>query len=190
MQAELSVLVDVLHWPELLFLGTSGAAVSGLLSVVLIQGRGCRAQWLGWGRPGGWGRWPCEVVGGCPRARPSAAARLIQHTKDLMESEEKLCVKVLRTLQQMLLKKTKYLGDWVSAWRAGCQAGLATGGSGPGLPGWMVGETGCHGPCSLPCRATSCARCCYKNYLQNREVQLEGDLPDPHGHRSVLCPPC
>lgn len=30
-----------------------------------------------------------------------------------MESEEKLCVKVLRTLQQMLLKKTKY-GDRVS----------------------------------------------------------------------------
>ncbi|KAB0396949.1 hypothetical protein E2I00_010655, partial [Balaenoptera physalus] len=37
-------------------------------------------------------------------------SKLIQHTKDLMESEEKLCVKVLRTLQQMLLKKTKY-GD-------------------------------------------------------------------------------
>lgn len=43
------------------------------------------------------------------------ALRLIQHTKDLMESEEKLCVKVLRTLQQMLLKKSKY-GDRVSAW--------------------------------------------------------------------------
>lgn len=59
-----------------------------------------------------------EVAGGrhqglphvCP---PSSLARLIQHTKDLMESEEKLCVKVLRTLQQMLLKKAKY-GDRVS----------------------------------------------------------------------------
>lgn len=30
-----------------------------------------------------------------------------------MESEEKLCVKVLRTLQQMLQKKSKY-GDRVS----------------------------------------------------------------------------
>lgn len=30
-----------------------------------------------------------------------------------MESEEKLCIKVLRTLQQMLLKKAKY-GDRVS----------------------------------------------------------------------------
>ena len=41
-----------------------------------------------------------------------------------MESEEKLCVKVLRTLQQMLLKKTKY-GDRVSARGAGRQADAA-----------------------------------------------------------------
>ena len=46
-----------------------------------------------------------------------------------MESEEKLCVKVLRTLQQMLLKKTKY-GDRVSARGAGRQVGLATGAQG------------------------------------------------------------
>lgn len=48
--------------------------------------------------------------------------RLIQHTKDLMQSEEKLCVKVLRTLQQMLLKKAKY-GDRVSAQAGGRAAG-------------------------------------------------------------------
>ncbi|XP_060018586.1 inositol 1,4,5-trisphosphate receptor type 3 isoform X1 [Lagenorhynchus albirostris] len=71
-QAELSVLVDVLHWPELLFLEGSEAHQR------------------------------CESGG--------FLSKLIQHTKDLMESEEKLCVKVLRTLQQMLLKKTKY-GD-------------------------------------------------------------------------------
>ncbi|XP_032196497.1 inositol 1,4,5-trisphosphate receptor type 3 isoform X1 [Mustela erminea] len=71
-QAELSVLVDVLHWPELLFLEGSEAYQR------------------------------CESGG--------FLSKLIQHTKDLMESEEKLCVKVLRTLQQMLLKKTKY-GD-------------------------------------------------------------------------------
>lgn len=53
---------------------------------------------------------------GRPKHMPPPVARLIQHTKDLMESEEKLCVKVLRTLQQMLLKKTKY-GDRVSARR-------------------------------------------------------------------------
>lgn len=41
-----------------------------------------------------------------------------------MESEEKLCVKVLRTLQQMLLKKTKY-GDRVSAQQARHQVGPA-----------------------------------------------------------------
>lgn len=40
-------------------------------------------------------------------------SRLIRHTKGLMESEEKLCVKVLRTLQQMLQKKSKF-GDRVS----------------------------------------------------------------------------
>lgn len=66
----------------------------------------------------------------------SSPARLIQHTKDLMESEEKLCVKVLRTLQQMLLKKTKY-GDRVSAPAGWMPAGLARSsrGSGPGLAG-------------------------------------------------------
>ncbi|XP_045399462.1 inositol 1,4,5-trisphosphate receptor type 3 isoform X2 [Lemur catta] len=69
-QAELSVLVDVLHWPELLFLEGSDAFQR------------------------------CESGG--------FLSKLIQHTKDLMESEEKLCIKVLRTLQQMLLKKTKY----------------------------------------------------------------------------------
>ncbi|XP_008579787.1 PREDICTED: inositol 1,4,5-trisphosphate receptor type 3 [Galeopterus variegatus] len=71
-QAELSVLVDVLHWPELLFLEGSEAYQR------------------------------CESGG--------FLSKLIQHTKDLMESEEKLCIKVLRTLQQMLLKKNKY-GD-------------------------------------------------------------------------------
>lgn len=40
-------------------------------------------------------------------------ARLVQHTKDLMETEEKLCIKVLRTLQQMLVKRNKY-GERVS----------------------------------------------------------------------------
>lgn len=30
--------------------------------------------------------------------------RLIQHTKALMSSEEKLCIKVLRTLQEMLIR--------------------------------------------------------------------------------------
>ncbi|XP_069930286.1 inositol 1,4,5-trisphosphate-gated calcium channel ITPR3 isoform X5 [Oryctolagus cuniculus] len=69
-QAELSVLVDVLHWPELLFLEGSEAYQR------------------------------CESGG--------FLSKLIQHTKDLVESEEKLCIKVLRTLQQMLLKKTKY----------------------------------------------------------------------------------
>lgn len=68
---------------------------------------GCSCR--GWGGGSGW-REAAEAALTCP---PSPPARLIQHTKDLMVSEEKLCVKVLRTLQQMLLKKTKY-GDRVS----------------------------------------------------------------------------
>lgn len=72
----------------------------------------------------------------CP---PSLPARLIQHTKDLMESEEKLCVKVLRTLQQMLLKKTKY-GDRVSA-----QVGWMPGGLGHEVQGLRTRAAGLGG---------------------------------------------
>lgn len=56
----------------------------------------------------GWG----HIEAGAPLSL-CFCSRLIRHTKGLMESEEKLCVKVLRTLQQMLLKKNKY-GDRVS----------------------------------------------------------------------------
>ncbi|XP_072537810.1 inositol 1,4,5-trisphosphate-gated calcium channel ITPR3 isoform X1 [Salminus brasiliensis] len=64
--AELSVLVDVLHQPELLFLEGTDARVR------------------------------CESGG--------FISKLIQHTKALMNSEEKLCIKVLRTLQEMLIR--------------------------------------------------------------------------------------
>ncbi|KAF7210487.1 transcript variant X2 [Nothobranchius furzeri] len=64
--AELSVLVDVLHQPELLF----------------QEGTDVRQR--------------CESGG--------FISKLIQHTKTLMSSEEKLCIKVLRTLQEMLIR--------------------------------------------------------------------------------------
>ncbi|KAM9750737.1 inositol 1,4,5-trisphosphate-gated calcium channel ITPR3 isoform 2-T2 [Menidia menidia] len=64
--AELSVLVDVLHQPELLFL----------------EGTDVRQR--------------CESGG--------FISKLIQHTKALMTSEEKLCIKVLKTLQEMLIR--------------------------------------------------------------------------------------
>ncbi|KAJ8257213.1 hypothetical protein GJAV_G00183130 [Gymnothorax javanicus] len=64
--AELSVLVHVLHRPELLFL----------------EGTDARAR--------------CESGG--------FISKLIQHTKDLMDPEEKLCIKVLRILQEMLIR--------------------------------------------------------------------------------------
>ncbi|XP_010145005.1 PREDICTED: inositol 1,4,5-trisphosphate receptor type 3, partial [Eurypyga helias] len=69
-EAELSVLVDVLHRPELLFMEGTEAFQR------------------------------CESGG--------FLCKLVQHTKDLMETEEKLCIKVLRTLQQMLVKRNKY----------------------------------------------------------------------------------
>ncbi|KAM9828211.1 inositol 1,4,5-trisphosphate-gated calcium channel ITPR3 isoform 3-T4 [Syngnathus typhle] len=64
--AELSVLVDVLHQPELLFL----------------EGTDVRQR--------------CESGG--------FISKLIQHTKTLMSSDEKLCIKVLKTLQEMLIR--------------------------------------------------------------------------------------
>uniref|UniRef100_G3N4V8 Inositol 1,4,5-trisphosphate receptor n=1 Tax=Gasterosteus aculeatus TaxID=69293 RepID=G3N4V8_GASAC len=64
--AELSVLVDVLHQPELLF----------------QEGTDARQR--------------CESGG--------FISKLIQHTKALMSAEEKLCIKVLRTLQEMLIR--------------------------------------------------------------------------------------
>uniref|UniRef100_A0A3Q3WHC1 Inositol 1,4,5-trisphosphate receptor n=1 Tax=Mola mola TaxID=94237 RepID=A0A3Q3WHC1_MOLML len=64
--AELSVLVDVLHQPELLFLEGTDA------------------------------RHRCESGG--------FISKLIQHTKALMSAEEKLCIKVLRILQEMLIR--------------------------------------------------------------------------------------
>uniref|UniRef100_A0A8C3RL92 Inositol 1,4,5-trisphosphate receptor n=1 Tax=Chelydra serpentina TaxID=8475 RepID=A0A8C3RL92_CHESE len=69
-EAEVSVLVDVLHRPELLFMEGTDAYQR------------------------------CESGG--------FLSKLVQHTKDLMESEEKLCIRVLRTLQQMLMKRNKY----------------------------------------------------------------------------------
>ncbi|XP_058499615.1 inositol 1,4,5-trisphosphate receptor type 3 isoform X2 [Solea solea] len=64
--AELSVLVDVLHQPELLFL----------------EGTDPRQR--------------CESGG--------FISKLILHTKALMLVEEKLCIKVLKTLQEMLIR--------------------------------------------------------------------------------------
>uniref|UniRef100_A0A8C2JX19 Inositol 1,4,5-trisphosphate receptor n=1 Tax=Cyprinus carpio TaxID=7962 RepID=A0A8C2JX19_CYPCA len=68
--AELSVLVDVLHQPELLFL----------------EGTDARSR--------------CESGG--------FISKLIQHTKALMNSDEKLCIKVLRTLQEMLIRELNF----------------------------------------------------------------------------------
>nr|XP_056703464.1 inositol 1,4,5-trisphosphate receptor type 2 [Euleptes europaea] len=68
MQAEFSVLVDVLHSPELLFPEGSDARIR------------------------------CGAF----------MSKLINHTKRLMEKEEKLCIKILQTLREMLDKKDSF----------------------------------------------------------------------------------
>uniref|UniRef100_W5LMA3 Inositol 1,4,5-trisphosphate receptor n=1 Tax=Astyanax mexicanus TaxID=7994 RepID=W5LMA3_ASTMX len=67
-QAEFSVLVDVLHSPELLFPEAA--------------------------------RMRCESG--------AFMTKLIKHTKKLMEKEEKLCIKILQTLREMLDKKETF----------------------------------------------------------------------------------
>uniref|UniRef100_A0A670IXZ2 Inositol 1,4,5-trisphosphate receptor n=1 Tax=Podarcis muralis TaxID=64176 RepID=A0A670IXZ2_PODMU len=71
MQAEFSVLVDVLHSPELLFPEGSDARIR------------------------------CGAF----------MSKLINHTKRLMEKEEKLCIKILQTLQEMLDKKESFVEE-------------------------------------------------------------------------------
>uniref|UniRef100_A0A8U8C8S4 Inositol 1,4,5-trisphosphate receptor n=1 Tax=Geospiza parvula TaxID=87175 RepID=A0A8U8C8S4_GEOPR len=90
-QAELSVLVDVLHRPELLFPENTDA------------------------------RRKCESGG--------FICKLIKHTKQLLEeNEEKLCIKVLQTLREMMTKDRGY-GEKVSLTAFG-NGPLAAGGPG------------------------------------------------------------
>uniref|UniRef100_A0A663FJ21 Inositol 1,4,5-trisphosphate receptor n=1 Tax=Aquila chrysaetos chrysaetos TaxID=223781 RepID=A0A663FJ21_AQUCH len=77
MQAEFSVLVDVLHSPELLFPEGSDARIR------------------------------CGAF----------MSKLINHTKKLMEKEEKLCIKILQTLREMLDKKTNFAEEVSDTWR-------------------------------------------------------------------------
>uniref|UniRef100_A0AAQ5ZMC5 Inositol 1,4,5-trisphosphate receptor n=1 Tax=Amphiprion ocellaris TaxID=80972 RepID=A0AAQ5ZMC5_AMPOC len=70
-QAEFSVLVDVLHSPELLFPEAA--------------------------------RLRCESG--------AFMSKLIKHTKKLMDKEEKLCIKILQTLREMLDKKESVFGQ-------------------------------------------------------------------------------
>lgn len=116
-----------------------------------------------------------------PQGARLPAARLIQHTQDLMASEEKLCVKVLRTLQQMLRKKAKY-GDRVSARRptAGCGGRTVE-------PVVQRHEVQCGAlllPPGQPATQDAAAK-----LPASPQVQLSGGPSRPHGHRSVLPPP-
>ncbi|XP_027558449.1 inositol 1,4,5-trisphosphate receptor type 1 isoform X13 [Neopelma chrysocephalum] len=118
-QAELSVLVDVLHRPELLFPENTDA------------------------------RRKCESGG--------FICKLIKHTKQLLEeNEEKLCIKVLQTLREMMTKDRGY-GEKGEALRqvlvnryygnvrpAGRRESLTTFGNGP-LSAGSTGKAGAGG---------------------------------------------
>uniref|UniRef100_A0A670JF64 Inositol 1,4,5-trisphosphate receptor n=1 Tax=Podarcis muralis TaxID=64176 RepID=A0A670JF64_PODMU len=108
-QAELSVLVDVLHRPELLFPENTDA------------------------------RRKCESGG--------FICKLIKHTKQLLEeNEEKLCIKVLQTLREMMTKDRGY-GEKAS-FCSTCVTSLSVGGgsgSSPANRGEMsLSEVQCH----------------------------------------------
>ncbi|KAM7396527.1 hypothetical protein PAMP_019561 [Pampus punctatissimus] len=90
-QAEFSVLVDVLHSPELLFPEAA--------------------------------RLRCESG--------AFMSKLIKHTKKLMDKEEKLCIKILQTLREMLDKKECFQES-------------------PCLPAELHSYQQCSGPCFLP----------------------------------------
>ncbi|XP_051964558.1 inositol 1,4,5-trisphosphate receptor type 3-like isoform X4 [Xyrauchen texanus] len=109
--AELSVLVDVLHQPELLFL----------------EGTDARTR--------------CESGG--------FISKLIQHTKALMSSDEKLCIKVLRTLQEMLIRDLNFDGkgfalrkvllqNYLFNNKKNMKVELAEHGGGEGEKDWML----------------------------------------------------
>ncbi|XP_056373589.1 inositol 1,4,5-trisphosphate receptor type 2 isoform X2 [Hyla sarda] len=82
--AEFSVLVDVLHSPELLFPDGSDARIR------------------------------CGAF----------MSKLINHTKKLMEKEEKLCIKILQTLREMLDKKEGFSEQQPTLYSTACDEAL------------------------------------------------------------------
>uniref|UniRef100_A0A8C3EY59 Inositol 1,4,5-trisphosphate receptor n=1 Tax=Corvus moneduloides TaxID=1196302 RepID=A0A8C3EY59_CORMO len=129
-EAELSVLVDVLHRPELLFMEGTEAFQR------------------------------CESGG--------FLSKLVQHTKDLMETEEKLCIKVLRTLQQMLVKRNKY-GERVST---------VSRVHAPRLAEPSLGTQGCLASSAL---GNLLRKTLMNNYLQNKRSSSKGEMGDAAG---------
>lgn len=94
-------------------------------------------------------------------------SRLIRHTKGLMESEEKLCVKVLRTLQQMLQKKSKF-GDRVS---------VDSTGPGVGEEGGLGTQDAAHQAPRLDLPGQPAAEDAVAELPPEPEVQLPGRAP-------------
>uniref|UniRef100_A0A8U8BW08 Inositol 1,4,5-trisphosphate receptor n=1 Tax=Geospiza parvula TaxID=87175 RepID=A0A8U8BW08_GEOPR len=148
-EAELSVLVDVLHRPELLFMEGTEAFQR------------------------------CESGG--------FLSKLVQHTKDLMETEEKLCIKVLRTLQQMLVKRNKY-GERVSSTMCVHPAPLPGWQSPPWAPRgaqlvlpWPQPWRGDTGDVCLPWQGNLLRKMLMNNYLQNKRSSSKGEMGDAAG---------
>lgn len=101
--AELSVLVDVLHQPELLFLEGSDARnrceTGGFISKWDISLSTCCSKFFNSMFYVVLHEWIYLLC---------LSSRLIQHTKSLMNSDENLCLEVLKTLQEMLIRSLDF----------------------------------------------------------------------------------
>lgn len=72
---------------------------------------------LRWSLKRGLVLWASECINQKPKWRSNSyrSSRLIKHTKKLMDKEDKLCLKILKTLREMLEKKESFEQS-VSTW--------------------------------------------------------------------------
>lgn len=104
-----------------------------------------------------------------------------------METEEKLCIKVLRTLQQMLVKRNKY-GERVSSMMCVHPAPLPGWQSPPWAPRgaqlvlpWPQPWHGDTGDVCLPWQGNLLRKMLMNNYLQNKRSSSKGEMGDAAG---------
>ena len=133
------------------------------MSAMLTQGLEAQGHnGPGWGRPGVLGAVAARVVRGCLEHGPLCCGQADPaYQRPHGVGGEAVRQGAKDTAADAAEEdQVRGPGECLGGWAPG---GPGHGDSGPGLPGWMVkGEMGCHGPRSLPFRATSCARCCYK----------------------------
>lgn len=108
-----------------------------------------------------------------------------------METEEKLCIKVLRTLQQMLVKRNKY-GERVSTavpWHvlspAPCQGSFQGAQPPPALVLALPRDTR---DVRLSWQGNLLRKMLLNNYLQNKKSSSKGEIMDAAGGGECPCP--